>query len=270
MSSDDLLWHNLCDLPAFRALLRAVEARLYQDLLPLDEPVLDVGCGDGHFASVTFSQPLAVGVDPASGPLHEARGRKGYRLLVQARGGELPLPSGQFGTVISNSTLEHIPDVDTVLAEIARVLRDPEPGGRGGRLLFSVPSEHFVDFLLFPTILHHFHMETPARLYGRFFNRRAKHYHCDGPAIWRARLTAAGFQIRIATYYFSERANHLLDQGHYWGLPNLLAKRLLGRWVLFPSRRNPLLALTERRLRPLYEEELPEVGAYLFVLAEKA
>ena len=58
MSEGDFLWRHLRELPAFRALLRAVEARFYQDLLPLQEPVLDLGCGDGHFASVTFPRRL--------------------------------------------------------------------------------------------------------------------------------------------------------------------------------------------------------------------
>ena len=34
--------------------------------------VLDVGCGDGHFASVTFDQPLDVGIDPWAAPLRHA------------------------------------------------------------------------------------------------------------------------------------------------------------------------------------------------------
>ncbi|MBI3361095.1 MAG: methyltransferase type 11, partial [Chloroflexi bacterium] len=59
----DLLTRHLRDLPAFRALLRATEARFYQDL-QLPEPTLDLGCGDGHFASMTFAHPLAAGVDP--------------------------------------------------------------------------------------------------------------------------------------------------------------------------------------------------------------
>ena len=269
MSSDDFLWHNLRDLPAFRALLRAVEARLYQDLLPLDEPVLDVGCGDGHFASVTFPRPLAAGVDPAFAGLREARGRAGYRIVAQARGSALPFPSGEFRTVISNSALEHIPEVEAVLGEIARVLRGPEPGKRGGRLLFSVPSDHFSEFLYFPLIFRRLRLRGPAHFYESFINRRAGHHHCDGPEVWRARLAAAGLRTCRSTYYFSEQAHRTLDQAHYWGLPNLLAKRLLGRWILFPSRRNPLLDLTERRLRPLYEEALPPIGAYLFVVAER-
>ena len=45
-TQDDLLWQHLKTLPAFRALLRAVEARFYQQL-DFPGPVLDIGCGDG-------------------------------------------------------------------------------------------------------------------------------------------------------------------------------------------------------------------------------
>ena len=59
--TDDLLWQHLKDLPYFRALLRAVEARFYADLT-LGEPALDLGCGDGHFASLALAgrAPLAT------------------------------------------------------------------------------------------------------------------------------------------------------------------------------------------------------------------
>ena len=40
---------QLRELPAFRALLRAVEARFY-DHIPLPDPVLDLGCGSGRAA----------------------------------------------------------------------------------------------------------------------------------------------------------------------------------------------------------------------------
>ena len=129
MSERDFLWPHLRDLPAFRALLRAVEARFYQDLLPLEEPVLDLGCGDGHFASVTFAHKLQAGIDPSAACLAEAHERGAYGLLPRALGDALPFPDGHFSTVISNSVLEHIPDLDPVVAEIARVLRPPSPPG---------------------------------------------------------------------------------------------------------------------------------------------
>jgi hypothetical protein len=78
-----------------------------------------------------------------------------------------------------------------------------------------------------------------------------------------------GLYIVDDFYYFSQRAHHALDLGHYAGLPNLVTKKISGRWVLFPTRRNPVLALAERVLRPRYEEPLSYPGAYLFVVAEK-
>ncbi len=269
---DDLLWRHIKDLPAFRALLRAVEARFYQELLPLAEPVLDVGCGDGHFASVALSAvmgPLAAGIDPAARVLREARGRRAYHLLAQALGDALPFADGYFATVVSNSVLEHIPDIDAVLAEISRVLQSPDPATArpGGRLIFCVPGDRFTELLFFSQFFRRLRLEGPARAYERLFNRISRHHHCDGADTWRARLERVGLQIGRWFPYFSARANCALDLGHYLGAPSLVAKKLSGRWILAPTRWN--LALTERLLRPLYEEPLPQAGAYLFFVAEK-
>lgn len=261
--NDDFLWQHLKALPAFRALLRAVEARLYQDLLPLAEPVLDMGCGDGHFASVAFPRSLAAGMDPAIGSLREARERSTYRVLAQALGGALPYADEHFATVVSTSVLEHIPDVDAVLVEISRVLQ------ARGRFIFCVPGDHFTELLFFTQLLRKLRLESLARAYERFFNRISRHHHCDGPDVWQTRLAEADLQLVNSFYYFPARALHALDLGHYLGAPSLIAKKLLGRWILSPTCWN--LALTERWLRPLYGEPLPgeNAGAYIFFIARK-
>lgn len=272
MTTDDILWKHLETVPAFRALLRGMEARFYKELLPLADPVLDVGCGDGHFASVAFPRALAAGIDPAAGALVEARARGAHVVLAQSVGEALPFGDGTFATIISNSVLEHIADVDPVLAEIARVLKRPTSGNRPdiGRFIFCVPSEHFTELLFFSSLFERMGLEGLARAYEGYFNRISRHHHCMGPEEWRGRLSQAGLKLTHFFYYFSERAHQALDVGHYVGVPNLIAKRLTGRWVLIPSHRNPVLAATERWLRPLYEEPLPEVGAYLFLVANKA
>ncbi len=259
---DDLLWRNLKDLPAFRGLLRAVEARFYQDL-PLPEPVLDLGCGDAHFASVAFDHPLTAGVDPWTPPLREARRlrRGAYRLLAQADGGWLPFPTGHFASAVSNSVLEHIPELEPVLAELARVLRP------GGRFVFCVPSDYFLQFLSISGGLRRLGLGQAAGAYEAFFNRISRHHHCDGPETWKARLEAAGMQLQKYWYYFSPGALQTLEWGHYFGLPAAVAHVLTGRWVLARSHAN--LALTERLVRPYYEEPLPERGAYLFFIARR-
>jgi SAM-dependent methyltransferase len=259
--TEDLLWQHLKDLPAFRALLRAVEARFYQDLLPLEEPVLDVGCGDGHFASVTFPTPLTAGIDPAANSLHEARARHSYTVLARSLGDALPFPRDWFRTVISNSVLEHIPEVDPVVAEIARVLQP------GGRFIFCVPGDHFTQLLFFTQLFRQLRLEPLARTYEAYFNRVSRHRHCDSPQVWQARLATTGLVLADSFTYFSARALHALDLGHYVGAPSLIAKKLFGRWILAPAHWN--LALTEHLLRPLYEEPLPAVGAYLFFVAAK-
>jgi SAM-dependent methyltransferase len=123
--ANDTYEQQLRELPAFRALLRAVEARFYNDL-PMPHPILDLGCGDGHFASVTFREPLDVGFDPWERPLQEARRRGVYHTLSRADGARMPFPDAAFVTVISNSVLEHIPNVEPVIHEVSRVLRPGE------------------------------------------------------------------------------------------------------------------------------------------------
>jgi hypothetical protein len=86
--------------------------------------------------------------------------------------------------------------------------------------------------------------------------------------VWEQRLEKAGLELVRSWTYFSRRALVALEWGHYFGLPSLVAKKLTGRWILWPSRVN--LWLTERLVRPLYEEPLPNEGAYVFLVARKA
>jgi SAM-dependent methyltransferase len=250
----DYLWNQLSELPYFRALLRAVESRFYEDL-PVIAPVLDLGSGDGSFAAQTFVRPLDVGIDPWLGPTREALRQRSHRLLALASGAHLPFADCSFQTVVSNSVLEHIPDLEPVIVEAFRVLRP------GGYLLFCSPSDHFTDWLL------------GAKLFGdayrRWFNRISRHQHCDSPATWQRRLESAGFQVERIWYYFSPRALQTLELGHYFGLPNLLAKKIFGTWVPFPSRMNPYLRFLDATLRPIYDEPPGDTGAYLFGVARK-
>lgn len=264
--ADDLLWRHLCTVPAFRALLRAVEAQFYARL-PIIPPVLDLGCGDGHFASLAFDRPPDAGLDPWWGPLREARRRAAHRLLTQASGAYMPYPEGYFATVISNSVLEHIPlpALEQVLAETARVLRP------GGRFYFCVPGPDFLPYLSIARLLDRAGLRPLSRLYRRFFNRISRHYHYDGPAVWEQRLDAVGLTLERWWPYFSPRALAALEWGHYLGLPSLICKKLTGRWILVPTRAN--LWLTERLIRPIYREALsdqPSAPAVcLFFVAQK-
>jgi SAM-dependent methyltransferase len=256
----DTFARQLRELPAFRALLRAVEARFYTDL-PMPRPVLDLGCGDAHFASVAFPRGLEVGMDPWWGPLREAHEVGMHGLLACADGARMPYPDAHFATVVSNSVLEHIPDVEPVVHEVARVLRP------GGWFHFCVPGPNFRRFLSVARALDKVGLRSLAEAYRRLFDRISRHYYYDDPQAWAARLARAGLRLERWWSYFSPAALAALEWGHPLGLPTLLAKKLVGRWLLAPTPWN--LALTERLLRRYYEEPLPDEGAYLFFVARK-
>lgn len=260
-NTKDFLWLNLRELPYFRSLLRAVEASFYQGL-DLPAPLLDVGCGDGHFAQVSFDRAIDVGLDPWHGPIQEAGRRGVYRLLTEADGSCMPFPDGYFTSAISNSVLEHIPNVEKVLAETARVLKP------GAAFVFCVPNQRFNERLSVASALDRLRLAALSRLYRLFFTRISRHRHLDTPDIWKGRLEQAGFIVEKYWDYFPPRSLAVLEWGHYFGLPALLVRKLFGRWILVPSHWN--LALLQHALQPYAQAVACEDGVYTFYITRRA
>jgi SAM-dependent methyltransferase len=110
------------------------------------ERVLDMGCGAGRHAFemyrrgadvvaldqdadelATVAEWFAAMRDEGSVPAGaEADVKQGDAL-------DLPYPDGEFNRIVAAEVLEHIPDDDTAIAELARVLRP------GGTLAVTVP-----------------------------------------------------------------------------------------------------------------------------------
>ncbi len=257
----DFLWIQIRELPYFRGLLRAVEAKFYQDLT-IEAPVLDLGCGDGHFASRTFDFKIDVGIDPWSGPLQEAAQSGAYRSTVRCEGAAIPFPDYSFKTIISNSVLEHIPEVDAVIGEASRVIQS------GGRFIFCVPNHQFLGNLSVSNFFDTVHLRGLGRAYRSFFNKISRHHHCDDPAMWERRLSEHGFRIEKYWHYFSPGAFHTLEWGHYFGLPSLISHWLTRKWILLPARWS--LWPVERICRRYYDEPAEQpLGAYTFYIARK-
>ena len=260
MMDQDFLWPHLRDLPYFRATLRAVEARLMHEV-DLKPPTLDLGSGDGHFASVVFDRPLDVGIDPAAAIMHEARQRHGHRLLVVADGAQLPHPDEYFASAISNSVLEHVDRLDEVLRELGRVLRPGAP------FAITVPNPGYRGELSLPKWLSKFGLRTLGNAYEDWFMRMSRTKNLFDEAGWERRLEKAGFVVERTQRYFSPAALRMLEWGHYFGGPCLLPRVLTGRWILAPTRWN--LWLTERFVRRYYVESFSDDGTYTFLLARR-
>lgn len=257
----DHLWPQVSSLPYFRGVLRAVEARFYENI-DLPSPTLDLGCGDGHFASLVFPRQLEVGLDPWPGPLREARERGAYAKTIESKADSIPYPDAYFASAVSNSVLEHIPTLEPVLTELARVLKP------GATFIFCVPNHRFLPTLSVSRAFDRLHLNRIGNLYRRFFNRISRHHHCDDQHTWQQRLAAQGFEIVTCWDYFSPRAQAVLEWGHYLGLPSLLTHIIFRKWILVPEKWN--LALTEAITRRVYDEPtVQEKGVYTFYIARK-
>lgn len=256
----DTLWPHLRELPYFRALMRAVEASFYPDL-SLPEPTLDVGCGDGHFVTVAFERQIDAGIDPAMNSLKEAARRGGYKRLFQADGARLPFPDNYFASGMSNSVLEHIPQVEAVLAEVQRVLQPGAP------FVFCGPNTRFLEALALGALLDRLRLKPLANRYRAFFNRISRHYNADAPEVWIERLAKAGFALDRCWTYYAPDALRVTEWGHYLGLPSLFWRLAAGRWILVPERWN--LWLTERYTRAHFRPEPDPDGVCTFFVTHK-
>jgi SAM-dependent methyltransferase len=226
----------------------------------MERPILDIGCGDGLFASLLFEQPVECGIDLKIGHLTRARESGAYRDVKVADATRLPFEAGAFGTVFSNSVLEHIPDVDAVVHEVARVLRP------GGQLVFTVPSDRFGDFLFWPSVLRALGLGPLAACYASAMNRVFVHHHTDGSELWRARLERAGLEMVVVRQIMPRPLHALWDLLMPFAALQLLIRRACSGWsyplqrVLLHVAREPLEALLAQRDRP---------GANLVVVARK-
>jgi SAM-dependent methyltransferase len=252
---------HLARVPAHRALIRALENRLFDRETP-QHPILDLGCGDGYFAAVAFPKGIDIGVDAAESAVAESRGNGPYRHLVVASGTALPCPDGRFATVVSNCAIEHIADSGMLVAEVARVLAP------GGKFIFSVMNDRFTGMLFIVRALLRIRMPGVAGAYGRWWNRKAAHYRLDSPDDWKSLLAKNGFEVESHTYYLSQDATRVFELAHYvFALPALLCRKLTGRWHWrnVEARRG----LAYRWLYSYAAEPWPGVGSASFFVARK-
>ena len=227
MDIEYFLIEYLRQRPLFLSLIRAKEAELYQKYLPLTEPILDVGCGDGFFAKVTFANQcnnkrylIDIGLDVKNSRIEEARKLGIYKKLVIYDGKELPFPDNSFSTVISNCVLEHIDNLEFTLKEISRVLKS------SGLFITAVMAKPWEENLFGNKIL--------GNYYKKWMKKVQIHKNLFTKKDWDEVFQKAGFKIEAAKGYLSPSACRLIDVCHYLSLPSLINYKLFGKWVLFP------------------------------------
>ena len=104
-----------------------------------DRPILEIGCGDGQFSSLVFPEiDEAIDVNPRSVEKCRRLANGLYRRVQCLDARELQFSEGGYGTIYANCVMEHIPDIQGVLAGCCRGLR---PGGKLVILDVLVPEE---------------------------------------------------------------------------------------------------------------------------------
>lgn len=123
------------DNPEMSALIRRIASWCG---IQAGERVLDYGCYDGYTLDrlARFHQRLGVGVDISHTALRQATDLYGGQRtrFVCSDGAGLPFGGAAFDVGVCSEILEHVPDLDVVLAELARVIRP------GGRLYATMPN----------------------------------------------------------------------------------------------------------------------------------
>ena len=257
---DDLLALHLQREPPFRALMRSFEHRLFLEE-PIIHPVLDIGIGDGHFAAMAWPEGLDAGIDVSWQVVAEGKAHGPYRHASVADGTRLPYCDAAFRTVVSNCVMEHIPDLEGLVGEVARVLAP------GGRFVFSAISNHFTGSLLTIRQLNRLGLRSIAERYGRWWNTKAVHFHFDDVQTWQERFTRHGLILDRHTAYMSAEAMGAFEVMHYYALPSVAWHKMLGRWTLQPQQVRRKLAY--RWLQPHAAETEPQNGACSFFVAHK-
>ena len=85
MTNNAFLLDYLTEAPASLAVERSLECDILSQQR-FSPPILDLGCGDGLFASTVTEEIIDVGVDPNQRALKKAGQRGRYHELIQSCG----------------------------------------------------------------------------------------------------------------------------------------------------------------------------------------
>jgi len=200
-----------------RAWFRSLELGAYETArVKLEAPALDLGCGDGSVASTLMSRGILEcssvwGIDYDASVLTSAQSESVYSGLARGDVRQLPFRDAAFQSIVTNGVLGGVADAEKGCREVARVLRP------GGMFAATVPTDRFIDTLLWPRVLAHVSRRAAHRYVERF-NRRLDHL-TDYPSSteWRDRWERNGLIVDRIEGFLSGRAG---------GIYNVLAMHL--------------------------------------------
>jgi len=246
-----------------QAFSRGAEIIIFENL-QFKKPILDLGCGDGTFSEILFNKSkaaVAAGVDILPSVIELASKPRVYKDLKVADAAKLPFEDNFFFTIISNSSLEHMDNLDNVLFEANRVLK------AGGKFIFLVAHAKTEDFYIDKIILKKLGLSSLARKTIKLRNKILNHRNLLDLKVWKNKLDKAGFSME-EDYYVGGGTNFgVVEFFQPTAVLSAITKRIFGRWVLPP--REPVIYFVDRFLSKYLADKPTKTGPSLLIIARK-
>lgn len=168
---------------------RAWEYAAYQHY-QIEGRILDLGCGDGQYFRLIWpnaTDVIGVDMNPYVAELGLSSGV--YHNVHVAPAHHIPELDASFDHVFANCSLEHMDNLDAVLAEIHRCLKP------SGTLLCSVVTNRFVEWSLLPNLVAMAGFDDAAKTLQRDF---LDYHHLANPLSvdeWMKSFNLAGLVV---------------------------------------------------------------------------
>jgi len=252
------------DLP-FLALWRSFEAKLISGI-PMEDPILDLGCGDGTFTAVALQgRHVRCGLDISKVNFGAARRMAIYNDLEVYDGQHFPFIDQCFSTILSNCVLEHVNGLPQVLSECFRVLRP------GGRLIFTVPSENYDEMLFFKQYYEQLGLSDKAAEHIEYHRRTSQHKNILTRSQWKELLKECGLGIVDCKPFMFQCSQWIFDILKGLGDMGVSVSLSHGKRLDSPERmlNAVLLDVLLHQLYELEGETRQEKGSGLLLVAER-
>ncbi len=226
-------------------------------------PILDVGCGDGLFASIAFDGAEVWGIDIDAEEGRWAAASRAYAQVILGDVTRAKLPAAFFATCIANCSLEHVPRIDRALANIRESLRP------GGRAYLFVPNKDWARAMLSYRVLERAGLTGLAEVFRSAVDTFFKHHHLHDREEWREIVEAAGLTpvaIEPALSTGTTVAFELLLLPSLAGWAN---KQLTTRWTNFPPARRAFAGLAHALVQKILARTDPGLTAEYLIVAER-